>query len=49
MTRLQEFVDGPVADGRLAGAVALIATTDGDREVAVAGRQAFGGAPMTRD
>ncbi|HEV7723391.1 MAG TPA: serine hydrolase domain-containing protein [Iamia sp.] len=50
MTTLQEIVDGQVEAGRVPGAVALVADVgSGAVDVAVSGRRAIDGAPMTRD
>ncbi|HMJ75276.1 MAG TPA: serine hydrolase domain-containing protein [Iamia sp.] len=50
MTTLQEIVDGQVEAGRVPGAVALVADVgSGSVDVAVSGRRAVDGVPMTRD
>lgn len=49
MEALNELVDRVCADGRVPGAVALIATRDGRRHVAAGGSRAVGGPGMTRD
>jgi CubicO group peptidase (beta-lactamase class C family) len=46
---LETLVDRVCAEGRVPGAVALIATGDGRRHVAVGGSRAVGGAATTRD
>jgi CubicO group peptidase (beta-lactamase class C family) len=49
VSALQELVDRASTDGRVPGAVALIATADGTRQVATGGVRQVGGEPMTRD
>jgi CubicO group peptidase (beta-lactamase class C family) len=49
VSELQKLVDRPSAEGRVPGAVALIATPDGRREVVTGGTRSVGGEPMTRD
>lgn len=49
MEALQTLVDRACAAGRVPGAVALIATGDGRRHLAVGGSRAVGGAATTRD
>ncbi len=49
MEALRRLVARTCADGRVPGAVALIDTGDGERQVAVGGARAVRGAPMTRD
>ncbi len=48
MEALDELVDRLCADGRVPGAVALIGTPDGRREVGFGGTRTVGGAPMSQ-